>query len=233
MGANERHHDEIASVLVGETEQPPRKCAPEQVQMGLEPRPTGKHVRHQDSIIGEGALAVLVEGSCRKLRCASIGPVTIDEKHLRRAGKALHERCPIPNLDPQPLGRFGKLEELARRGDNFASDLHRRNPGIRHPRMHELRERAAAQPNHDRVSGRRHEQEEGQHAAGVGEFEVVRAGETHRALDRLAAQVQIPNPVALAHLDAVPRSGLLVDAKSGVVAHAVMEHAAETAARCG
>jgi hypothetical protein len=67
--------------------------------------------------------------------------------------------------------------------------------------MEEFRERAPAQADHHRLARLRMEQQESHHAARIVERQRVRVVEAHRALDRLAADVQLAQAAPLAHGD--------------------------------
>src|SRR5205085_4106147 len=67
--------------------------------------------------------------------------------------------------------------------------------------VEELRQRRAAQADHERLARLRVHEQERHHAARVVERERMRIVDAHRALDRLAADVQGPHAARVAHGD--------------------------------
>ena len=88
------------------------------------------------------------------------------------------------------------MEQGARGGDHALVEFHDVRAQAREAPVEELGERAAAQADHQRAPRLRMEQQERHHAARVVELERERILQAHRALDRLAADVQVRTPRA-------------------------------------
>src|SRR5690348_16465151 len=72
--------------------------------------------------------------------------------------------------------------------------------------VEKLGKRGATQSEHQRVARLRMHEQERHHAARVVERERMRIVDAHRALDRLAADVQRPHATRIAHGDGGPRA---------------------------
>ena len=130
----------------------------------------------------------------------------------------------------------GRQMELPAKGDDVRVDLDHRDPRRGKMAMAVLRERPAAQPEHEDLARVGQEEEEAHHLAGVGELERVRVRQAHLALDEGAREVQAACAVVLDHEGLVVQAGKhAIDDRLAVAILRLEEpdHAAFAAERVG
>src|SRR5512133_725620 len=101
-----------------------------------------------------------------------------------------HELRAVTDCHLQPVVVHRDFEAMEGERDNFRIELYGVYAYLVHVVMHELCDRAAAQPHHQHIARLGEKQQKSHHAARVRELEVVRTRKPHGALYGVAADVQ-------------------------------------------
>jgi len=151
----------------------------------------------------ESAVVELGAGELRHVLLVLKG---VDDQRV--AAFRRERRGAVADLDCQARVVRRQPEVRARRRDDARVELDHAQPRGAQPTVKELGQRPAAQADHERLPGLRVKQEKPHHAARVVEREGVGLGNAHRALDRLAADVQRSHAARVADRDdrSVPRA---------------------------
>ena len=131
----------------------------------------------------------------------------VEHQHIGARGTPRHEDGAVADEHGEALVVRGKLEELPRRRDDLGVDLGHGHARLRHALVHEPRDRAASQADHQHLARLPAEEQERHHRAGVVQLEPVGRIQAHRALDRRAARVQLAHASRLADLDCAVAAG--------------------------
>ncbi len=195
--ALESKRDDVRIVERGHGEHRAAECGLEALQGLVEPRVVVHEIDHHRAGLGKREERGGVELGARELRHVLLVVKRIDHQQVAAFGR--QGLCAVANLDREARVIGRQPEMRAGGGHDARIELDYAHSGFSEMPEKKLRQRTAAETDHQRLARLGMEQQEGHHAARVLELERERVGEAHRALDRLAADVQRAHAARIVH----------------------------------